>query len=203
MTKLSPHPFASLLSLIRCARQASSQARACDTHLQMDLKSKVVCSVLSGICVLWVCLAMVLAGASALHGKNTGGIGTLTAVTIESFHVCNGDVSFVTGKDEQVTASVAIPCESLVNTTGLNLAIDIRYNWRNPSSVAYKNVLDECSGCSSIGHSAAKNLIIASIALAVIYIVGIVAVVGSTYNWCKRLRTVRAAVSPETGPIPV
>ena len=145
-------------------------------------------------------LTMLLVGVSALHRKNTGGVGTLTAVTIERFNVCNGDISFVTGKGEEVTASVAIPCESLVNTTGLNLPIDIRYNWRNPSSVAYNNVLDECSGCSSTGHSAAKNLIIASIALAVVCIVGVVAMVGSTYNWCKRLQTVRAAVSPEGGP---
>ena len=199
MTKLSDSPH-------RIPDKRSSQARACDTYLQMDRKSSVGWSVLVGFCVFWACLAMLLVGVFALHHNNTGGVGTLTAVTIESFHVCNGDISFVTGKGEQVTASVAVPCESLVNTTGLNLPIDIRYNWRNPSSVAYNNVLDECSSCSSTGHTAGKNLIIVSIALAVVYIVGLVAVVGSTYNWrnwCKRLRTVRTAVSPEAGPTPV
>ena len=180
-----------------------SQARACDTYLQMDRESVVGWSTFFSICALFAILAMLLVGVSALHRKNTGGVGTLTAVTIESFHVCNGDISFVTGKGEEVTASIAIPCDSLVNTTGLNLPIDIRYNWRNPSSVAYNNVLDDCSGCSSTGHTAAKNLIVTSAALAVVCIVGVVAVVGSTYNWCKRLRTVRAAVSPEAGPTPV
>jgi len=181
----------------------SSQARACDTHLQMGRELVVGCSVFFSIGGSFVILTMLLVGVSALHRKNTGGVGTLTAVTIERFNVCNGDISFVTGKGEEVTASVAIPCESLVNTTGLKLPIDIRYNWRNPSSVAYKNMLDECSGCSSTGHNAAKNLIIASTALAVVCIVGVVAMVGSTYSCCKRLRALRPAVSPEAGPTPV
>jgi len=172
----------------------------------MDRESVVGWSAIFSICAFFVIFPVLLVGVSALHRKNTGGVGTLTAVTIESFHVCNGNIYFVTGKGEAVTASVAIPCESLVNKTGLNLPIDIRYNWRNPSNVAYNNVLDECSGCSSTGHNAAKNLIIVGIALAVVCVVGVVAVVGSTYNWgnwCKRLRTVRAAVSPEAGPTPV
>ena len=193
------------LSPLRIAapERRSSQARACDTYLQMDRESVVGWSVLFSVCALFVILAMLLVGVSALHRKNTAGVGTLTAVTIESFHVCNGDISFVTGKGEEVTASVAIPCESLVNTTGLKLPIDIRYNWKTPSNVAYNNLLNECSGCSSTGHNAAKNLIIASIALAVVCVVGVVAMVGSTYNWCKRLRTVRATISPEAGPSPV
>ena len=134
---------------------------------------------------------MLLVGLTSLFRKNTGGVGTLTAITIERFHVCAGEIYYVTGKGEKINATVTIPCESLVNTTGLNLPIDIAYNWRNPSEVAYADLLDGCSGCTSIGHQTAWNLVIASIAVAALCVV--VAVLGCTY---KRPSPFRAAVAP-------
>ena len=61
----------------------------------------VGCSVFFSIGGSFVILTMLLVGVSALHRKNTGGVGTLTAVTIERFNVCNGDIYFVTGQGER------------------------------------------------------------------------------------------------------
>lgn len=141
---------------------------------------------------------LLIIGVVSISGKNTAGVGILTAITVRGFNDCLGNISFTSGKGDNITAVIAMSCASLVNTTGLQLPIDIRYNWRNPSSVNFDNVAYWCSGCVNPSHKAAMSVLIATIPLTVLCVA--VAVVGFTY---KRPRPARAAVAPEPGPSPV
>ena len=140
---------------------------------------------------------LLLIGGSALHSKNTGGVGVLTAMSVKRFNVCEGSISFVTRKEEHITTNITLPCApSFVNSTGL--LIDISYNWNNPYNVAYNDisgVLDGCSGCTDTGDDKAKSLLIASIPLGVVCLA--FALVACIYN--RPPRPNRSAVAPEAG----
>lgn len=164
----------------------------------MDRKSIVslsCCFCFLGVLALFILLVL---GGSALHSKNTAGVGVLTAMTVKRFNVCEGSVSFVTRKEEHITTNMTLPCaSSFVNNTGL--LIDISYNWNNPYNAAYNDVsgvLDGCSGCTDTGDDKAKSLLIASIPVGVACL--FFAAVACIYNSAPRPN--RGAVAPEAGP---
>lgn len=164
----------------------------------MDRKSIAsfsCCLLFFGVLALFILLVM---GGSALHSKNTAGVGVLTAMTVKRFNVCEGSVSFVTRKGEHITTNITLPCApSSVNTTGL--LIDINYNWNNPYNIAYNDVasvLDGCSGCTDTGDDKAKSLLIASIPLGVVCL--FFALMACIYS--RPPRPNRATVAPEAGP---
>lgn len=95
------------------------------------------CLLFFGVLALFILLII---GLSSLHSKNTRGLGVLTAVTVNRFNVCEGNIAFVTRKGEQISANITLPCTSYMNITGLELPIDIAYNWNNPYNVAYNDV---------------------------------------------------------------
>lgn len=79
--------------------------------------------------------------------------------------------------------------------TGLELPIDIAYNWNDPSIVAYNDVaavLDGCSRCTDTGVVKAKSILIATIPLGVVCL--FFAVVTCIY--ARPPRPNRAAVAP-------
>lgn len=152
------------------------------------------CLLFLGLVALFILLII---GLSSLHAKNTRGLGVLTAMTVKRFNVCEGSISFVTRKEQQISANITLPCAatSYMNVTGLELPIDIAYNWNNPSIVAYEDTadtLDGCSGCTDTGDIKAKSLLIATIPLGVVCL--FLALVTCIYATPPRPN--RAAVAP-------
>ena len=106
------------------------------------------------------CVMLGLAIPALVTGKNTGGVGILSHVAVETYGVCKGDVRFTTGSRQEISSQVQIPCESLGNAT--QVPIDLCYNRRDPKIVGFDNKLVPRSKCSDTGYGEACRLLLAS-----------------------------------------
>ena len=117
--------------------------------------------------------------------KEHRGVGSVSNISMETFNVCRGQVSFTTDRAESIVTSLKLPCVSL-DTTGRS--IDVCYNWNNPYIVAYNNKLGEDSECSDTGHNAAKRMVVAAVVLLVILLIYIVIMCTLCCSCSKRHR---------------
>lgn len=101
-------------------------------------------------------------------GLNTGGVGTLLDMVVQSFERCQGKIAYVTDTQGKIEAHVSLPCSTA--WTGTLLPIDICYNYDKPQLVAYNNKTDK-SACSFTGHNAAHRLSLAGCCFLTLYVI--------------------------------
>lgn len=109
----------------------------------------------------------------ALQARNTGGTAKLgqVAFDLNTSSVlqglpedCKAAVQFTTSDDQTVEADVGVPCDSL--KAARQSTIDVCYDRRNPSDVAWHNHSKYPDpNCSDIGYAAACRLVVASVVL--------------------------------------
>lgn len=104
---------------------------------------------------------------STLWGLNTGGVGTLLDLVVESFERCQGKIAFFTDTWQKIEAHVLLPCSTAWN--GTRLPIDICYNYDRPQLVAYNDKTDK-SACSFTGHNEAHRLSLAGFCFFTFYV---------------------------------
>lgn len=137
------------------------------------------------------CIMLGLAIPALIAGKNTGAVGILSHVAVETYGVCRGDVHFTTGNRQEISSQVEIPCESLSNST--EISIDLCYNRRNPNIVGFDNKLAARSNCSETGYDEACRMVLASVILLSVFLFIVGAVLWNLLRFKRQQDTMELA----------
>lgn len=109
-----------------------------------------------------------LAVSSLTSGRNTGALGTLSAVTSRSYGDCSGSVTFEALGGQQVSANVTVPCELPFGAIP-GMAIDLWYYRGDPQNVAFAGAYGD--GCDETGYDSARQMLLASVILLSVWFV--------------------------------